>query len=53
MTDPKDIANIRKKEERGVVGYNIYRLEYKGKTFVLKMEKTKYNYEQFYSIYEE
>lgn len=50
MTDPADIANVKKKMERGVVAYNYYSFEWNKKTWVLGFEELADGYEQPYFI---
>lgn len=47
-----DLANIAKKEERGVIGFVSYTLKHGARTFIVKTEATRYGFEQFYAIYE-
>lgn len=53
MSLQKNIDNIRKKKERGVVEYLVYRFRYKGRSYIAKLERLKYGFEQFYIILEE
>lgn len=51
LKSEKDIKNIRKKQERGVVDYIVYEIEIPGLgEWVVKTERTKRGYEQFYHI---
>ncbi len=50
MNNPKDVANIRKKKERGVSGYNLYDLRINEKDYVLFAE-IKYGKEYPYAVY--
>lgn len=51
LKSEKDIKNIRKKQERGVVDYIVYGIEIPGLgEWVVKTERTKRGYEQFYHI---
>ena len=52
MDNPEHRANIMRKKERGVVEYAKYCFTYKGKDFVVKLERCKKGYEQFYSLAE-
>lgn len=51
LTDPKDIANIQKKKERGVTSYNIYELDFKGDIWIVKTEVYKNRSETVYALY--
>lgn len=51
LTDPKDIANLQKKKERGVTSYNIYELNLKGDTWIVKTEVYKNRSETVYALY--
>lgn len=48
--DPKDAANIKAKQRRGVKNYNIYEITYKGKTWKVGLEEYKSGFEKFYFI---
>lgn len=48
MSDPKDIANIRKKIHRGVTGYNVYEVEIGGEMWEVKTEVFKNKAETLY-----
>ena len=50
MTNPKAIANINKKRERGVTGYNVYNLLINGDTWIVKTEVHKGDAEAIYHI---
>lgn len=51
LKSEKDIKNIRNKQERGVVDYIVYEIEIPGLgEWVVKTERTKRGYEQFYHI---
>ena len=50
MTNPKAIANIKKKRERGVTGYNVYELQLNGETWVIKTEVFRGYSEAIYHI---
>lgn len=50
MSDPKDIANIQKKIDRGVTGYHIYHIELNGVTWQVKTEVFKNRTEAVYHI---
>ncbi len=50
MSDPKDIANIQKKIDRGVTGYHIYHIEINGVTWQVKTEVFKNRAEAVYHI---
>lgn len=50
MTNPKAIANIKKKRERGVTGYNIYELQLDGGTWIIKTEVFRGYSEAIYHI---
>lgn len=52
LNDPEVQANIQRKKDRGVVEYMKYHFQYGGKIFLVKLEKCKKGYEQFYSIME-
>lgn len=49
LTNEKDIKNLANKKKRGVVRYNVYEFDYKGKTWKLKLEEHKKGFEQFYT----
>lgn len=51
LTDPKDIANLQKKKERGVTSYNIYELNFKGDIWIVKTEVYKNRSETVYALY--
>ncbi len=50
MTNPKAVANIKKKKERGVTGYNVYELQIGSDTWVVKTEVYKERTEAIYHI---
>lgn len=50
LTDKKTVANLQRKQDRGVVKYQLYEFKYKGKRWLIKTEETKGGYEQFYCI---
>jgi SPP1 gp7 family putative phage head morphogenesis protein len=50
MTNPKDIANIKKKKARGVTHYNIYNVTYNGGKWEIKTEAIGEGYEAIYII---
>lgn len=50
LTSPKDIKNIKKKKERGVVAYHLYEFKYNGKIYHLKLEEHRLGFEQMYSL---
>lgn len=50
MTNPKAIANIKKKRDRGVTGYNVYELELDGETWIIKTEVFRGYSEAIYHI---
>ena len=50
LSKEKDIKNIKKKENRGVVQYNIYEFKYNGHLWKIKTEVYKDGKEEFYSI---
>lgn len=50
MTNPKSIANIKKKRERGVTGYNVYELELDRETWIIKTEVFRGYSEAIYHI---
>ena len=50
LTDPKDVANIRKKLERGVIHYNVYEFKTSGGVYQLKTEVRKKGFEIPYFI---
>ena len=50
MTDPKSQKNIQRKKERGVVMYQTYEFDYKGSTWIVKLEEHKKGFEQFYFL---
>lgn len=51
LSDPKDIANLQKKRDRGVTAYHIYELEFGGDTWVIKTEIYKNRSEAVYALY--
>ena len=51
LTNPKDIANIQKKKNRGVTSYNIYELDFKGDIWIVKTEVYKNRSETVYALY--
>jgi hypothetical protein len=50
LNDPKDVNNIKKKEERGVVCYHIYTFKFRGNEWIIKFEEHKKGFEQAYAI---
>ena len=50
ITNPKDIANIKRKKERGVTGYNVYELQLGSDTWIVKTEVYKGRTEAIYHI---
>ena len=50
MNNEKDRKNVAKKKKRGVQRYNEYQFKFKGKTWHIKLEQTKFGKEQFYCI---
>ncbi len=53
MSNPAHIKNVAKKENRHVMGYNIYEFEYRGEIWIIGFEKIKRgktSYEQPYFI---
>ena len=50
MNDPKDVNNIKKKEERGVVCYHIYTFKFRGNEWIIKFEEHKKGFEHAYAI---
>lgn len=50
MTNQKAIANIEKKRERGVTGYNVYELKLDGETWIIKTEVFRGYSEAIYHI---
>ena len=50
MNNEKDRKNVAKKKKRGVQRYNEYQFKFKGKTWHVKLEQTKFGKEQFYCI---
>lgn len=50
LTNPKDLANIKKKKDRGVTGYNIYTLTVNGERWIVKTEVFKNRTEAVYHI---
>lgn len=53
MSDPDVQANIQRKIDRHVMDYVEYKLDYGGRTFLVKLERMTFGKEQFYSIIEE
>jgi len=53
ISDPKDAANIKKKKDRGVTGYNVYELKLGSSIWVVKTEVYKNESEAFYTLYKE
>ncbi len=51
LSDPKDIANLQKKRDRGVTAYHIYEFEFGGDTWVIKTEIYKNRSEAVYALY--
>ena len=51
QTDPKDVANLNKKKERHVTGYNVYELEYGGIIWIIKTEVFRNTIETVYCLY--
>lgn len=49
-TNPKHVANIKKKRERGVTGYNVYELQLGSDTWIIKTEVYKGRTEAIYHI---
>lgn len=52
LSNSKDIANIKKKSERGVTGYNVYKLRLNGKTWLVKTEVHRGISESIYHLYQ-
>ena len=50
MADPKDIRNIEKKKERGVTGYNVYKVNDGVNEWQVKMEISKGRMETVYHV---
>ena len=48
VTNPKDIANIKKKMHRGVTGYNVYEVDINGEIWEVKTEVFKNKSETLY-----
>ncbi len=48
MTNPKDIANVKKKIHRGVTGYNVYEVSIRGEIWEVKTEVFKDKTETLY-----
>lgn len=51
LSDPKDIANLQRKRDRGVTAYHIYEFEFGGDTWVIKTEIYKNRSEAVYALY--
>lgn len=51
LSDPKDVANLQKKRDRGVTAYHIYEFEFGGDTWVIKTEIYKNRSEAVYALY--
>ena len=51
LTNPEDVANLARKQERHVTKYNIYELEHDGITWIVKLEVFKDTIETVYSLY--
>ena len=51
LNDPKDIANLQKKRDRGITAYHIYELELRGDIWVIKTEIYKNRSEAIYALY--
>lgn len=52
LSSEKDLANLKKKKELGFTTFYVYRFEYKGRSFDVKLAVIKDRYEQFYSLSE-
>lgn len=50
LTNPKHVANIERKRERGVTGYNVYELVLGGDAWIVKTEVYKNRTEAIYHI---
>lgn len=50
LTNPEDLRNLNKKKERGVTGYNVYRLIIDDITWIIKTEVYKTRTESIYHI---
>lgn len=50
LTSPKDIKNIKKKRNRGVVAYHLYEFKYNNVVYYLKLEEHRLGFEQMYSL---
>lgn len=54
MSTPEAQANIKKKKEKlGFLKFYVYKFDYAGKSFEVKLALHKYGYEQFYSLLEQ
>ena len=53
LTKEKNVKNVSKKANRGVIEYNQYRIRVKGANWVIGLENIKNKYEQPYYIYKE
>ena len=51
FSNPKDVANIQKKQDRGVTAYNIYELYLYENTWIVKTEVYKNRSETIYTLY--
>lgn len=51
LSNPKDIANLQKKIERGVTSYNIYELNFREDIWIIKTEAYKNHSETVYTLY--
>lgn len=52
LSDPKDIANIERKRQRGVTGYNVYKLHLNGNVWLIKTEVHHGISEAIYHLYQ-
>ena len=53
LRSQKDIKNLENKKKRGIVRYNVYKFEYKNKTYHLKLEEHRAGFEQMYPLTKE
>jgi len=53
MTKPENIKNIENKKRRGITGYNIYKANINGTTWIIKTEVFKHKAEMIYHIKKE
>lgn len=51
LSNPKDAANLARKQERHVTKYNIYELKHGDMTWIVKTEVFKDTIETVYSLY--